>query len=132
MKKYCHDKCPYFSMQYVFSEVGNIYATGYMQGECWKAKAKGWTPESAETAFVRTEVGGIVQKPIVTNIFESNKKHYSLNNCYRFKAGDIPFEIWKQTYMYMYYRDCVLDKNNKECIFYVERNLEEWSDDEEE
>ena len=25
------------------------------------------------------------------------------------------------------YRDCVLDKSNRECIFYAERNLEEWN-----
>ena len=130
MRKYCYDQCPYFKMYYSFTEVGDLYAIGYMHGECWNAKAHGYTPETAETAFVRVEVGGIVQKPIVTNIWDtwdSETKRYNNDDSFRYKAGQIPSELWMQTHTYTYYRDCVLDKGNRECIFYAERNLEEWN-----
>ena len=128
MRKYCYDKCPYFRMYFIFSEVGDLYAIGCMQGECWNAKAKGYTPESAEASFARVEVGGIVEKPCVTNVWTNEKTYNWRSNSFRYKAGEIPSELWLQTHMYTQYRDCVLDNDNMECIFHVERKLEEWNE----
>ena len=135
MFDYCC-KCPRFKMYFSFYEKGFEFAQGLMHGECWNAHSNGWTPEHSESICVFIPYGGFLAPPQrITNIVSSEmiwsvgtkRKTYNLIDDFRFSFGEVPMEMSRDALNYVLIRDCVLPLENKDCCFYVERNIENWN-----
>ncbi len=130
MNDYCR-KCKHFRMYIMFYEAESRFTDGYMTGECWKAKSNGWTPENADGEYMS---GVMLKEPVgYTEILigtvknESGIKKHNHVREIRYGYDEIPEELRDKTQKYMQKRNCILGDDNKDCVFYTERNLEEWN-----
>ena len=122
MKRYCC-KCPYFKIRFTFRDTKKTCSDGFMYGKCCNPKKRDAVTSTSMTLYSFKMSNGLKSRC---------KFGYSVFTAMDFKREEIPRELLEKTEIYTGIRDCPLSIDDKDCTFYVERNLEEWSEDEEE
>ncbi len=114
MKKYC-SKCPCFSMEFVFSDSRKESSDGYMVGRCCNKgrKVNGFGTLAYFFGF---------------KISDELRERCSFGAT-GFRYDETPKAFSEKVEEYIGSKDCILENNDKDCMFYAERNLEEWNEE---
>ena len=122
--KYCC-KCPRFRMHFAFikNETEKSCYNGCLFCECCDKDEDNYTGGTS-MEFYGLRISDSIRRRLV---FSGSKFGNII-----FLCDEIPSELLKIAQRYMEFRDCPLLISDKNCEFHVERNLEEWSEDEEE
>jgi len=122
--EYCC-KCPRFRMHFSFlkKETEKSCHDGYLFCECWDQDGEDYKGGSS-MVLSSFKISNDIRRKLVFSGSEFGNVS--------FMYDEIPKELSGIVQRYVKFRDCPLLIDDKDCTFHMERNLEEWSEDDEE